>query len=107
MSVAEATQAAEWAEQIARGVPLTQIALENGVSRHTVRRVVGDVAGPYRPPRARRQVWVVPAWYENVIALAKHTFGLVNEHGELVGEGSPGKLLDEIGSGRIICQRVE
>lgn len=95
-----------WAALVRAGAPVAHVARKAGRSRHTVAKAVADVPRPERRERERRTLWVVPEWFDEVAKIAKR-LGLVNVHSEAAGEGSPGKLLDEIGSGRIICTRVE
>jgi predicted DNA-binding protein (UPF0251 family) len=88
----------KWRGLELEGVSRTEIARRYGVSRQLVCQKLGKIEG--RGLRKETHVYVIPEAFEKVAKMAAER-GLRHNGGDNAGQGSVGKLIESIASGRI------
>jgi hypothetical protein len=98
-----AQRVSKWRALEAQGLTRSEIARREGVSRQRVSEKLGKIE--VLPDRKNMRVSVSPTLYDRAKTVA-FRLGLRARSGDKAGQGSVSKLIEQIGEGHIVCERI-
>lgn len=99
-----AERVAKWRKLEAQGLNRSEIARREGISRQRVAEKLGKI--DVLPGRKDMRITVAPHLYARAKDVA-FRLGLRARSGDKAGLGSVSKLVEQIGEGTIVCERVK